>query len=207
MKTWNEDQGGEPKRIRTLKPWILGGAVIAMVFVIAVATAMLAGWGRDSGANRSASGVAEPSLAGESAQAVAVPAAGPATAAGSIPATDGGAAKSLPPDLEVSEMDTLVTPGEAVEFVVQGTPDVTEMALSDGRGDPLPLVHDQGADTWRVTYRVPLRPRYERYGVSITAKNEASRWRRTWVFLHVSAADSTEATPAPVDNPDEEIHQ
>jgi hypothetical protein len=92
---------------------------------------------------------------------------------------------SLPPDLVATASDTFVSPGQPVEVTVQGTPDVTEMALSDGRGDPLPMVRDSTDDTWRVDYRVPLRPRQSRLGLSVTAKNEQKRWARVWLFLTV----------------------
>jgi hypothetical protein len=92
---------------------------------------------------------------------------------------------SLPPDLVVAASDTFVTAGQPVEVVVQGTPDVVEMALSDGRGDPLPMVRDTLDNTWRVDYRVPLRPRQNRIGLSVTAKNEQQKWARVWMFLTV----------------------
>src|SRR5262245_13882377 len=41
----------------------------------------------------------------------------------------------LAPDLVAAASDTVVTAGQGVEVSVQATPDVTEMALSDGRGD------------------------------------------------------------------------
>jgi len=96
--------------------------------------------------------------------------------------------ESLPPDFEVSPVDTLVVPGQAVEFVVRTTPDVTRLALSDGRDEPLAFVREAGTDQWSVTYRVPLRTRVERWGVSITARTDANRWRRVWVFLHTQDA-------------------
>jgi hypothetical protein len=99
--------------------------------------------------------------------------------------------ETIPPDLDVSPVDTLVVPGQAVEFVVRTTPDVTRLALSDGRDEPLAFVREGGSDRWSVTYRVPLRTRVERWGVSITARTDANRWRRVWVFLH--ARNSAEA--------------
>lgn len=102
--------------------------------------------------------------------------------------------ESIPPDLEVSPLDTLVVPGQAIEFGVRTTPDVTRLALSDGRDEPLAFVREAGADRWSVTYRVPLRPRVERWGVSITARTNANRWRRVWIFLH--ARDVTDGVKA-----------
>ena len=92
---------------------------------------------------------------------------------------------SLPPDLVAAASDTFVTAGQPIEVTVQGTPDVAEMALSDGRGDPLPMVRDSSDDTWRVDYRVPLRPKQNRIGLSVTAKNDQRKWARVWLFLTV----------------------
>ena len=102
--------------------------------------------------------------------------------------------ESVPPDLDVSPVDTLVVPGQAIEFDVRTTPDVTRLTLSDGRDEPLAFVREAGADRWSVTYRVPLRTRVERWGVSITARTNANRWRRVWIFLH--ARDVTEGVTA-----------
>ena len=183
---------------------LVGSAVIATVLLVAVAGAMMFGCGSHESGTSSSSSASAPSAEPSAQASEAV------TAAATIPAAPGGAPASpkvvregLPPDLTVSVEDTLVTPGEAVEFLVEGTPDVTEVTLSDGRDEPLPLVRDEGKDTWRVMYRVPLHPRYERFGVSITAKNAANRWRRSWVFLHVGTDDSTGQCEEPVDNPDE----
>lgn len=109
---------------------------------------------------------------------------------------------AVPPDVIATVSDTFVTPGQAIEVQVEGTSDITEMALSDGRGDAIPMVKDAIGDTWRVGYRVPLRPGGERLGLGVTAKNQANRWRRVWVFLEVgggqakveaAAEDSTSA--------------
>jgi hypothetical protein len=56
---------------------------------------------------------------------------------------------------------------------------------------------------WRAQDRVPLHPRHERFGVSVTARNDADRWRRVWVFLNVGAPDSSATVETPADNPDE----
>ena len=93
--------------------------------------------------------------------------------------------RSVPPDLEAAVSDTFVTAGQPIEVVVQGTSDITEMALADGRGDPIPMVRDSSDDTWRVDYRVPLKPKQNRLGLSVTAKNEHGKWARRWLFLTV----------------------
>src|SRR5262245_8637506 len=58
--------------------------------------------------------------------------------------------RSVPPDLVAAVSDTFVTAGQPIEVVVQGTSDVTEMALADGRGDSIPMVRDSLDNTWRV---------------------------------------------------------
>lgn len=109
--------------------------------------------------------------------------------------------KSVPPDAVVAVSDTFVTAGQPIEVVAQGTSDITEMALSDGRGDALPMVRDSTGDVWRVNYRVPLRPRTDRLGLSVTAKNDSNRWRRVWVFLQVDDGKqkAEAATSGPLD--------
>ena len=92
---------------------------------------------------------------------------------------------SVPPDVVANVSDSFVTPGQPIEVTVEGTPDITEMALADGRGDAIPMVRDSSGLVWRVNYRVPLRPRTDRLGLAVTAKNDAHRWRRVWVFLTV----------------------
>jgi hypothetical protein len=69
------------------------------------------------------------------------------------------------------------------------------MALSDGIGKPEPFYHDASANLWRVSYRVPLRPKQDRLGLSVTAENDLNRWRRVWIFLNVRQP-KTETTAA-----------
>jgi len=117
--------------------------------------------------------------------------------AGEAPATH---PDSMPPDLAVSVGDTLVTPGETVELTARGTPDVVEVTLWDGVHERLAFTRDAEGNTWRVQYRVPLRLKSERLGLSVTAKNEAGRWRRVWLFLKLrdgaseTRADSTSSS-------------
>jgi len=100
---------------------------------------------------------------------------------------------ALPPDVKVTVADTLVTPGEPIAIVVRGTADVSRLELKDDFGDVLPFVRDADGRTWRVTYRVPLRPSHDRWGLSVTAHNESDRWRRVWVFLHAEDGVGQEA--------------
>ena len=108
---------------------------------------------------------------------------------------------SVPPDAVVAVSDTFVTAGQPIEVVAQGTSDVTEMAVSDGRGDALPMVRDSTGDTWRVNYRVPLRPKTDRLGLAVTAKNDTHMWRRVWVFLQIDDGKQKveTGTPGPLD--------
>jgi hypothetical protein len=102
-----------------------------------------------------------------------------------------------PPDVVAAMSDTFVTAGQAIEVAVEGTSDVSEMALSDGRGDAIPMVKDESGSTWRVGYRVPLRPGTDRLGLAVTAKNQAHRWRRVWVFLQVDDGKQQVETGVP----------
>lgn len=92
---------------------------------------------------------------------------------------------ALPPDIVVGPVDSAVSRGQPVEITVEGTPDVTEMSLSDGLNDPQAFYFDSGEKVWKAVYRVPLRPKSERLGLSVTARTDANRWRRVWVFLNV----------------------
>ena len=203
--------GGDGDEARELSPrrWPRVLGAFAALFVAAVAGGVLltsCGGQRESATGtESSAAVATPETGGQAQLAAA--GAAPATAQAGLSAEDVATREGLPPDLSVSVPDTLVVPGEVVEFTVLGTTDVSEVALSDGRDELLPFVRDSGADTWRVQYRVPLHPRSDRFGVSVTAKNELNRWRRVWVFLHVERGDSTASDQAPVDNPDQLVDE
>ena len=189
------DGSGDVAQAREHQSALHAIGVLAVVFVVVVAGGVLlasCGSKGDSSVQTSASGQVSSLDPGQH-TTVASAVATPLPVQGGLSAADTAVREGLPPDLSVSVADTLVTPGQAVEFTVQGTPDVAQVALSDGRDDPMPFVRDQGTDTWRTQYRVPLHPRYERYGISVTAKTDADRWRRVWIFLHVSQGDSTKA--------------
>jgi hypothetical protein len=129
---------------------------------------------------------------------------GVAAEQGLLQVGDGSAHEPLsaPPDVIASVSDTVVSAGQPVEVTVEATPDVTEMALADGLGDAIPMVRDSNGLTWRANFRVPLRPRSERLGLSVTAKNQDHRWRRVWLFLEVESARPAEPTAVetPVDS-------
>lgn len=102
--------------------------------------------------------------------------------------------ESLPPDIEIAEIDTLVTPGEPLLLTVYGTPDVSEVALSDGLGDSQYFYKDPTSQVWRVQYRVPLRVKGDRLALSVKAANDDHRWRRRWVFLRIQREGTREAS-------------
>lgn len=194
------DGNGDEARQAAPRRWPRTLGLFTVLFVAAVAAGLaLAGCGsheRSDAVAESSAAVATPVT--EAQAQVASVAAAPAPAPAGLSAEDMATREGLPPDLSVTVPDTLVAPGEVVEFRVEGTSDVSQVALSDGRDEPLPFVRDPGTDVWRVQYRMPLHPRQDRLGVSVTAKTELNRWRRVWVFLHVERGDSTA-----VDNPDE----
>lgn len=110
-------------------------------------------------------------------------------------------ADSLPPEIAVDVMDHTVEPGEAIEITALGSPDVRDVILSDGLGRTTAFVYDIPAKAWKAWYRVPMKHEGERLGLSVTAKNDGSRWRRVWLFLEVaSPTSSTATTEAPQDS-------
>ena len=197
------DEAGESLPIE----WRRALGTFTVLFIAAVvAGVVLSGCGQRSASSAQANSPAQSMgpAAGVAQAQVASTTAVPASASGGLSADDRAVLEGLPPDLSVSVADTLVAPGEVIEFVVEGTDDVSMVALADGRDDPLPFVRDEGTNTWRAQYRVPLRPKSERFAVSVTARTDAERWRRVWVFLHVQPAGAEEDCDSiPVDNPDE----
>ena len=117
-----------------------------------------------------------------------------ATVASHVPAiaTEGErapSADSLPPEVTASVIDTLVTPGSAIEITAQTSADATDLFLWDGVGKRQPFSYDEAGKVWHAFYRVPLRPT-DRLGLSVTAKNDGGRWRRVWLFLRVARGSS-----------------
>lgn len=199
---------GDVLRQPTAEKWARVFGTFAVLFVASVAAGvLLAGCG---GGERSSAQVSDnaPAVMTHEAQATQVASVTPAPAKpvqSGLSAADLAVKEGLPPDLTVTTSDTLVVPGGTVEFTVSGTDDVSEIALSDGRDEPTPFVHEAGTNVWRATYRMPLKPRHERLGVSVTARNDLNRWRRVWVFLSVDKGEAQAAAAAetPADNPDE----
>jgi len=96
------------------------------------------------------------------------------------------------PEVAASIGDTLVVPGGVVEITAEASEDVVEVVLQDDLGRKQPLGYDAEHKTWRTTYRVPMRVPTERLGLSVTARNDAHRWRRVWLFLGVRSEGSTQ---------------
>lgn len=107
-------------------------------------------------------------------------------------------ADSLLPDVSAFAADTLTYPGGTVEITARTSSDVTAVALWDGIGQKQAFTCDSEAKVWRITYRVPLKPLWERLGLSVTARNSAKKWRRVWVFLQLQG-QAPQAQAAPVE--------
>jgi hypothetical protein len=105
-------------------------------------------------------------------------------------------AEFLPPDVATTVSEIAAAPGSVIEVRAEGSSDVVAMTLSDGRTAPTDFRYDDVEGLWRAAYRVPLRPTSDRIGLSITAKNATSRWRRVWVFVkphrETASADSSD---------------
>ena len=172
------------ERARAAATAALGCALLAGAIVVQ-------GCGQKSGSGRQAALAAPAAETPASAPAV-TPAEAVKPMVASPGALEAGAVGALPPDLKITVADTLVTPGEPVAIVVRGTADVSRLELKDDFGVVLPFTRDADGRTWRVSYRVPLRPSHERWGVSVTAHNESDRWRRVWVFLHARYGEGEE---------------
>ena len=106
--------------------------------------------------------------------------------------------ESLPPDVTANAPDTLVTPGSVVVITALGSSDVTSVTLADGLGEKTPFTFDSEANLWHASYRVPLKTREDKIGLSVTASTDANRYKRVWLFLQTreqaekAAATTTE---------------
>jgi hypothetical protein len=183
---FTEDQG-ESGGPRSPRPFGDAMLVLAAALVVVISLGVLfAGCGQhdDSSVSATSSNVSSAPSVGTTQVASAVPVAVPSAPVATSDST------ALQPDFVVSVLDTLVLPGQVVEFTAQGTKDLVSLTLNDGRDRPVAMLCEPGGDTWHAQYRVPLQPRHERFGVSLTGRNEAGRWRRTWVFLHVAKSDA-----------------
>lgn len=184
MNTKHEATGPDARERELKSAQRLGLLLVAVLASVLT----LAGCGAQSGQNASSDTQAQAAQSANQAVAASVSTPAPASVPASTPTElKPSAPEAAAPDIVASVEDTLVTPGAAIEISVHGTPDVSEMALSDGINDSQALVYDASTNLWHVNYRVPLRPRQERIGLSVTARNSATHWRRVWLFLHVTS--------------------
>jgi hypothetical protein len=106
-----------------------------------------------------------------------------------------GQVESLPPDVAATAPDTLVQAGSVVTITALGSADVTSVTLTDGLGEKTPFTYDSESNLWRVSYRIPVKIREDRIGLSVTANTDANRYKRVWLFLKTrESAEKTAAT-------------
>jgi len=192
---YEDDRQDERKPTRKLSDrWMLAllGLELTGLVVAAVAIGLMVG---SCGEKRE--DVASGASVQPASQAPSAPVATVATVASHTPAQTPKAeeinsAASLPPEVTVSVGDTLVIPGSAIEIDARASVDATELSLWDGVSKRQPFTYDEQGKVWRAFYRVPLKSQ-ERLGLSVTAKNEAGRWRRVWVFLRVGSESGAQA--------------
>jgi len=170
---------------------VVGAAWIAALVVIA-------GCGK-SGGDGERSTVASANAATEQPSGT-VPAPGEPTkteglAAGGVESGARATGDSLPPDVMITAVDSLATPGQAIEITAKGSSDVVSMSLWDGLGQRQAFRYDQGTQEWRVLYRVPLKLHTERLALAVTAKNGSNGWRRVWLFPQVGEVVPTHPEP------------
>jgi hypothetical protein len=115
----------------------------------------------------------------------------PAALAQPLPGIGATSADSLPPEVAPAVEETAAVPGSVIEVTAEGSADVVGVVLGDATGRKYPLALDSASNLWRVFYRVPLKVREERLGLSLTATNGAGRWRRAWVFVPVQTVAQT----------------
>jgi hypothetical protein len=179
-----------PEAVRRPR-WIAGlGELLAVSFAVSAACLLMTGCGQEKTATARVESNAQSSSSPQAASTSAVVANSTSGAPAAVTTgalVTGSEHDGLPPEIAIGEVDTLVAPGQPLQLTIYGTPDVTSMSLADGIGKPEPLVHDASGDVWRVSYRVPLRPKQDRIGLSVTAQNDLNRWRRVWIFLRVQS--------------------
>ena len=174
----------------------MNGRMMAVVCAAWIAALVaIAGCGK-SGGESGSSTVASANAASVTEQpSGTVPAGEPSKAEGL--AAGGGEAgvrvtgDSLPPDVMIASVDSLATPGQAIEITAKGSGDVVSMSLWDGLGQRQAFRYDQGTQEWRVLYRVPLKLHTERLALAVTAKNGSNGWRRVWLFPQVGGEAPT----------------
>ena len=110
-----------------------------------------------------------------------------------------GILDAVHPDVVASAPDSVLTPGSVVEITAEGSPDVSDLTLTDRLGKKTAFTYDTARAIWRVSYRVPLRSREDLIGLSVTATNRAGLSKRVWIFLKFREAtnvESVEVEPA-----------
>jgi hypothetical protein len=176
-----------------------GGAWVA-VAAVAAGLMLVAGCASQEDSQSSSSTPADQTLlVAQSGHPTGTSTGGVATegASGSGAGMAAASADSLPPDVSATVADTLVFPGSSIEITAVGSPDVVSVSLGDGLGGKQPFAYDATSDSWKIFYRVPVKPGTERVALSVTARNASQRWRRVWLFLGVqqerpaAQADST----------------
>ena len=106
----------------------------------------------------------------------------------------------MPPEVEVVAPDEPVEHGQVVGLFAYGSDDVVEIVLGDDRGEHQAFTYDDAGKRWQTLYRVPLKSKDGRIGLSVTARNESGRWRRVWAFLSTEPVATGEpASTAPVE--------
>ena len=92
-------------------------------------------------------------------------------------------AEAIAPDVAASVPDSVLAPGSVVEITAEGSPDVSDIVLTDRLGKKTTFTYDNARSLWRAPYRVPLKSREDLIGLSVTATNPAGLSKRVWVFI------------------------
>jgi hypothetical protein len=159
---------------------------IAALLTAAAVTLASAGCGRRSSDSSAASAVTEPVASAPTAVVASAP--NPSDTTGARVEKLRGETLSrdaVPPDVEATAVDSVVTPGAVVEINAKGSPDVVDMGLSDGIGREQPFAYDSTMKVWRALYRVPIHSSKDKVGLAVTATNDSGHWRKVWVFLNL----------------------
>lgn len=186
----------QDRQVANRRPPELHGSRGAVLIAPIVAALLAFGCGRQSAERTARSVDATPAAVVSTTQESVPSAPEPVRPQTELPQRGDAAlsAESLPPEIVVSASDTLVAPGATVEFTVRGTSDVAEVVVWDGIGQRQALALDSASGVWRGFYRVPLGASRDRLGLSVTARTEANKWRRVWVFLKIQQ-DAPPALP------------
>lgn len=100
--------------------------------------------------------------------------------------------EAIAPDVAASVPDSVLAPGSVVEITAEGSPDVSDIVLTDRLGKKTTFSYDTARSLWRAAYRVPLKSREDLIGLSVTATNPAGLSKRVWVFIKFREATNAE---------------